>query len=198
MKWSFDQKTSKLPLPIKATLIVLSVIAVSGGVSYAALTSQDKLTGSTIQTATANLSLSVDGINFASSQPGFSFDGIVPGGQPVPTDGYDLYVRNTGITALVLKLSVASSLANPDNVDLSKVHVIVAQIGGSSVQNFTLQSLVSTNTTGGVAINSPALLPSGASAVYKMRISMDSDAVDGSSASISNLDFNFNGSAVSQ
>lgn len=198
MKWSFDQKTSKLSLPIKATLVVLSVIAVSGGVSFAALTSQDKLTGSTIQTATANLRLSVDGINFANSQPGFSFDGIVPGGQSVPTDGYDLYVRNTGITPLELKLSVASSVSNPDNVDLSKVHVIVAQLGGSSAQNFTLQSLITSNVTGGISINSPIQLASGATAVYKMRISMDNDAVDGSSASISNLDFNFNGTAVSQ
>jgi len=185
-------------MSLRVSLIVLSIIAVSGGVSFAGLTSQDKLTGSTIQTTTANLQLSIDGINFASSQAGFSFAEVVPGGQPVPAGGYDLYLRNTGATPLALKMSVSSSPANPDNVDLTKVHVILEPFSGGSVQNFALQSLISGYTTGGQAIMSPTQLLPGVTAVYRLRISMDNDAVNGSSASISNLDFNFGGSAVSQ
>lgn len=172
-------------------------MAISSGISFAALTSQDKLTGSTIQTATANLLLSLDGTNYANTQTGFSFSGIVPGGQAVPANGYDFYVKNSGTTPLALKISVSNNVNNPDNVDLTKVHVILAHIGGSSVQNFTLQSLIDSYDTGGQDVISPTQLPSGGvMVVYRLSVSMDADAISGGSATISNIDFNFNGVVV--
>lgn len=197
MKWINDQPTKQLSSIFKASIITLSIVAISGGISFAALTSQDRLTGSTIQTATANLLLGVDGVNYATSQPGFSFSGIVPGGLAVPTSGYDVYVKNTGAISLALKLSVVgNTITNPDNVDLSKVHVILAPLSGGSVQNFPLSMLIASNATGGVAILSPTQLTSGSVAVYKMQVSMEIDAVNGPSATISNLDFIFGGTVV--
>lgn len=196
MKWINDQPTRQLSSIFKASVIALSLVAISGGISFAALTSQDRLTGSTIQTATANLLLGVDGVNYASNQPGFSFAGIVPGGLAVPNSGYDVYVKNFGAISLALKLSVSDTITNPDNVDLSKVHVILAPLSGGTVQNFPLSMLISSNATGGVAILSPTLLPTGGMVVYKMQVSMETDAINGPSATISNLDFIFGGTVV--
>lgn len=103
MKWTYYDGAQRLLSWKQAMVIVLSIVAASGGISFAALSSQDKLTGNTIQTATANLQLSVDGINYASTQVGFSFTDIVPGGLPVPINGYNVYVKNSGATALALK-----------------------------------------------------------------------------------------------
>ena len=71
-----------LPLPIlRAVVVITAIMAMAGGVTFAALQSpQAKLTGSTIQTATANLQVSSDGINYAAGQQGYAFGGLVPGG----------------------------------------------------------------------------------------------------------------------
>lgn len=196
MRWTHYQPTRQPSSIFKAGVIALSIVAISSGISFAALTSQDRLTGSTIQTATVNLLLSLDGTNYASSQAGFSFTGIVPGGQATPTDGYGIYVKNSGITSLALKLSVSDTIANSDNVDLTKVHVILTPISGGLVQNFSLSTLITSNATGGIAILSPTQLFAGNTVIYKMQVSMDSDAVNGPSATISNLDFIFVGTAV--
>lgn len=197
VKWTYHQGAQRL-LPWKrAMAIVLSIITVSGGVSFAALASQDKLTGNKIQTATANLQLSVDGINYANTQVGFSFADIVPGGLPVPTTGYEVYVKNSGTTPLALKFSVVNTIINPDNVDLTKVHVILEPIGAGAGQNFTLQSLADSYISGGLSMLTPTQLGSGSTAIYRLRISMESNAVNGPSATISNLDFTFSGVVVS-
>src|SRR5438270_14076832 len=106
----------------RAVAVVAAVLIVVTGVTFAALQSQQiKLTGNTIQTATANLQVSLDGVNYASSQAGFNFTNLVPGGQPVPQSGYNLFLKNSGGTPLALKFAVSSTPSNPDNVDLGKV-----------------------------------------------------------------------------
>src|SRR5438309_2343932 len=110
----------------RAVGVVAGVVIVVSGVTFAALQSQqDKLTGNTIETATANLQLSTDGSNYATSQAGFDFSNIVPGGQAVPQSGYNVYLKNSGGTPLALKLAVSSTPSNPSNVDLNKVNVIL-------------------------------------------------------------------------
>lgn len=199
MKWNYYKKTQKLPITIKAAVIVLSIIAVSGGVSYAALYSQQaKLTGNTIQTATANLQLSNDGTHYSDTLVGYTFNGIVPGGPAVPSDGNVVCVKNTGDSPLALKFAITSTPLNPEAVDLLKVHVIVTPTAGGSPQNFTLQSLITTEKNGGLALTSATKLLAGESATYRIQISMDLDALNGPSASISNLDFSFSGTAVAQ
>ncbi len=199
MKWNYYKKTQKLPTTIKAALIVLSIVAVSGSVSYAALLSQQaKLTGNTVQTATANLQVSNDGVNYSDSLAGYSFVGLIPGGQALPVDGNVVCIKNTGDSALALKLAISSTPLNPDNVDLTKVHVIVTPTSGGSPQNFTMQSLITPDPSGGMALLTPISLLPGESTTYRIQVSMDIDALSGASASISNLDFSFSGTAVSQ
>lgn len=198
MKWTHYQPTRQPSSIFKAGAIALSIVAISSGISFAALTSQDKLTGNTISTATANLGISIDGVNFGPTQTGLSFAGIVPGGQAVPIDGYDVLVKNIGSTSLALKLSVSNTLSNPDNVDLNKVHVILEPFSGGSVQNFSLQALIDSNLSGGIAVISANQLTPNTVMAYRIRVSMETDAVNSASATVSNLDFNFNGVVISQ
>jgi hypothetical protein len=95
---------------------VTALVMMISGVAYAALQSQQvKLTGNTIQTATANLMISTDGTNYNTTQSGYSFSGIVPGGSAMPTGGQKVYVKNTGNAAVVLKMFVNSTPTNPDS-----------------------------------------------------------------------------------
>src|SRR5665213_3201719 len=74
------RKPSHTFLPIiRAAGIVAAVMVVVSGVTFATLQSQQvKLTGNTIQTATANLQISPDGIAYSGSQQGFAFSNLVP------------------------------------------------------------------------------------------------------------------------
>ena len=55
MKWHYQRTARRLSWP-ELTLVVMACLLVGGGVSFAALISQQaKLTGNTIQTAMANL-----------------------------------------------------------------------------------------------------------------------------------------------
>jgi len=190
------KRTNRFLPYIRAGGVVAAVMIVVSGVTFAALQSQQvKLTGNSIQTATANLLLSSDGVNFGASQIGFAFGAIVPGGQASPADGYPVFLKNAGGTPLALKLALSSTPTNLDNVDLTKVHVILTPVSGGSVQNFTLQTLIG---SGGQIILSPGQLLPGLSAQYKLQVAMDSDAMNGPSATINNVDFSFSGSTLSQ
>lgn len=177
-------------------VIVLAIIAVSG-VTYAVLQSQQvKLTGNVIETATANLQIGPDGNTYSSTpQSGFAFQNIIPGGQAVPTNGYVFYLKNAGATGLALKFAVTTTPSNPNNVDLSKVNVILTPGGGGSPQSFTLAALIAANATGGLAVTTPTTLLAGAAHQYSLQVSMAADAFSGSNASLGNIDFAFSGVA---
>lgn len=194
---SRKRRQNILPLA-RAFGVIAAIVVIVSGVTFAALQSQQaKLTGNTIQTATANLQISSDGSTYGNTQAGFSFDNLVPGGQAVPASGYTLYLKNMGGTPLALKFAVSGSPTNPDAVDLTKVHVIVTPVGGGSPQNFTLQSLLSGYATGGQALLSPSALLPGQTVQYVIQVSMDTDAVTGPGATISTVDFSFSGLAQS-
>jgi hypothetical protein len=182
----------------RALVVVSAAVIVVSGVTFAALQSQqDTLAGNTIETATANLQLSVDGYSFTNSHAGFDFSNLIPGGQAQPVTGYTVYLKNAGGTALSLKLALTSVPANPNNVDLSKVNVLLTTVGsGTGAQSFSLQALMTASTTGGLDITS-GNLASGATQQYKLQIAMASDAISGSSASLANIDFAFSGLAQS-
>lgn len=196
MNWNYRQTKRRISW-LKLSLLLLGIVGAGGGVSFAALISQQaKLAGNTIQTATANLQISGDGTNFSNTQPGFVFSNLVPGAQASPASGYPIYLKNTGGTPLALQIAISSLPTNPDSIDLSKVHVILAPTSGGSVQNLTIQSLIGSYPSGGQSILSPALLMPGTTAQYKLQIMMDADAVNGPSASINNVDFSFGGVAT--
>jgi len=190
------KKNSKIRA-MKLAGLVTALVIMATGVAYAALQSQQiKLTGNTIQTASANLLLSTDGTTYASTLTGYSFSGLVPGGPAVPAGGQKIYIKNTGNAPLSLRMFVGSTPINPDSVDLSKVSVIITPISGGTAQTATLQSLISSQATGGITLNTPASLASGSSTGYNLSISMTADAINGASASISGIDFIFTGVAT--
>ncbi len=176
--------------------IVAVVVMIAGGVSFAALQSQPvKLTGNTIETATASLALSTDDINFSSSHVGFDFNSLIPGATS-SAQSYKLYLRNNGGAPLALKFSVTSVPLNPNNINLSQVHVILTPDSSHQPESFTLQDLISANSSGGVAITDPTQLNYGNTAGFSIEVLMDGEAFSGSSASLSNIDFAFSGLAL--
>ena len=112
----------------------------------------------------------------------------------MPTNGYNFYLKNSGGTPLAIKFAVSSVPTNPDNVDLSKVNVILTYNNGPT-QTFELQSLIAASPTGGLTINSPSAINPSSTAPYNIKVSMATDAITGSSASIGNIDFAFTGIA---
>jgi hypothetical protein len=188
------KKQSNRKAIFRAIGVIAVLIVIVSGVTFAALQSQqDTLTGNTIQTATANLQLSTDGTSYNNSHAGFDFTNIVPGGAAVPTAGYSFYLKNGGGTPLTLKLAITSTPTNPDGVDLSKVSVLLTTVGsGTPIQTFSLQSLL---TNGGVSLTGS--LATSTAQQYKLQVSMTTDAVSGSSASLGNIDFAFSGTAAS-
>jgi hypothetical protein len=177
--------------------VAVAVVVVVSGVAFAVLQSQqDVLAGNTIETATASLQLSTDGITYGNSHAGFDFNGLIPGGSAQPAGGYTVYLKNSGNAPLALKLAVSSTPSNPANVDLNKVNVILTPVSGTP-QSFTLQSLVSANTSGGAAITSPAELFVGNTTHFTIQASMAADAISGSGATLGSIDFAFSGQAVS-
>lgn len=189
-------KNSKAML--RAVGVVAAVVVIVSGVTFAALQSQQvKLTGSTIQTATANLQISPDGINYSSSHAGYSFFDLVPGGAAMPVNGYSFFLQNGGGTPLSLKFAISSLPSNPDNVDLTKVNIILTPNSGGSPQSITLAALIAANASGGITVSSPNPLMPGSSAQYMLQVSLAGDAVIGSSAALGNIDFAFTGVAQS-
>ncbi|HET7320655.1 MAG TPA: hypothetical protein VFI84_03690 [Candidatus Saccharimonadales bacterium] len=192
-------KTRNNLVPLwRAVTVMAVVVVIVTGVTFAALQSQQAvLTGNTIETASADLRLSTDGTTYSNSLVGFDFSNVVPGGSAVPAAGYNFYLKNFGGTPLLLKFSVTGTVANPDNVDLAKVNVILNAVGsGAQAQTFTLSSLIAAASTGGLAINTPSPLMNGTQQKYALQVSMASDAFNGSSASLGNISFAFGGLAT--
>ena len=182
---------------VRASLVISLTLGLVTGVTYAALQSQQsKFTGSTIQTATANLLVSQDGVNFSNSQAGFTFANVIPGGSLAPANGYSIILKNAGGTALALKLAVSSTPTNLDNVDLTKVFVNLASTNNGPIMSIPLQALIDSQATGGYAITNPAVLFAGNTHQYILQVSMAKDAFAGPSATIGAIDLSFSGVTV--
>jgi hypothetical protein len=188
------KRSKNLKALLRAVFVVAATIIVVSGVTFAALQSQQvKLTGNTIETATANLQISTDGTNFSTMQTGFDFNSIVPGGGLGPSNSA-IFLKNAGGTPLSLKLAVSSTPDNPNNIDLNRVTVVLTPVNSSNgPSSFNLQSLVNANDSGGVVIPSPSVLLPGQKLQWNMQIAMTADAVNGAGASLSNIDFAFSG-----
>ncbi len=179
---------------LRAFTVMVVVVALVSGVTFAALQSQQAvLAGNTIESATADLKISTDGVTYTSSHTGFDFTGVVPGGPAVPAAGNSFWLKNSGTTGSQVKLAVSTSPTNLSNVDLSKVSVIVTHVPGGTSQTITLAVLISTYAAGGTALTD--ILPAATAYQYKIQISMAADAFTGSGASLGNIDFVFIGAA---
>lgn len=177
--------------------ITTGIILLATGVTFAALQSQPAvLRGNTIQTAVASLQISQNGSNYSSTVDGYVFSNLIPGGQPMPTNGYSVFVKNVGTTPLALKLSVKPAISNPQNVDLSKVRLILTPTPSGAAQSMTLQDLIAADSNGGLAVTQAGhIIPSQALS-YIMQIAFDADAVTGPNATLGNIDFSFGALAV--
>lgn len=176
---------------------MIAVMIVAGGVAFAVLQSQrNTLTGNSIETKTASLQMSVNGTTFSNSHGGYDFNGLMPGGPAVPASGYPLYLKNVGDTTLALKLSVISVPTNLGGANLNKVNILLTPVGGGATQSFTLQELMDSDTTPGLAIDGGDLA-AGATQQYTIQVSMTADAVSSQGASLNNIDLSFTGVAVS-
>lgn len=185
-------RSKPLTVPfIRFVGLLVAVVTFVSSVTYAALQSQNAtLKGNVISTALASLQLSADGTAYSSSLNGYAYTNIVPGGQPMPNTGNPVYIKNTGTSQLQLSLSLGSQFTNTDNLNLSKVHLILDPFAGGVSQNILLSDLV---TPGGVTLTQAAILSPGVSTGYFMRVSLDADAMTGPSATLANLDLNFSG-----
>lgn len=174
----------------RTILISIIVLGLAGGVAFAILQSrQNLLTGNTISTATANLLISNDGVNYSESVPGFDFSNIIPGDLPVPAEGYPVYLKNSGSVPLALKLSIANTPSNPGAADLAKINIALTAVAGEAAsQGFTLESLVN----GGMPVPG-GNLARGETRQYKIQALTADDIEPG--AIISNIDFAFVGLA---
>ncbi len=181
-----------------AISVTAGLAVILSGVAFAALQSQPGvLRGNTIQTASANLEVSPNNINFSNSMEGYSFNDLIPGGQPLPNPAYRVFLRNSGSTPLALKLGVSGQIANPNSVNLNKVHIILTSPSDSSMKdNLTLQDLINANSSGGLVLAHANRLNSGEVTSFLIQVSMESDAITGPTASLSNIDLNFGALAV--
>jgi len=186
---------------LRAVVIVATVGVVVTGITFASLQSQPAtLSGNTIQSATAGLYIATDSstsTEYSNSHSGFSFTGVVPGGLAMPVGGNAFYLKNTGMATLNLKLAISSVPTNTANVDLGKVTVQITRVDTGKITTATVQDLVASDTTGGVALTDP-LLPADTGVEYQISVSMAADAFTGSSATIGSIDFVFSGTAVTQ
>jgi hypothetical protein len=180
---------------LRAAIVLGSVGTITTAATFAALQSQQAvLAGNTINSATASLSVSTDNTTFSNSKAGFTFSGIVPGGASVPTSGDPIWLRNNGSSSLGLKAAISSTPVNLSNVDLSKVFLHITRSDNSFDQSFSLKSLIDGYAGGGVAIGDTITISN--TVQYLLRVSMSSDAFNGSSGiTISGVDLVFTGAA---
>jgi hypothetical protein len=186
---------------MKKPLGVSAVLALAvGGVAFALLQSQAKLTGNSISTESANLVISQNDITYTNAAAGYQFAHIIPGSQPSQAEHF--FLRNIGSAPLALKVNAVAPPDNPNHVDLGKVKVMlspydmVTHQAAAVPQSFTLQSLVDAGTNGGATIDYPALGPN-AIEEFDIKVAMDADALSGSAAAqLSNLDLGFMGVAT--
>lgn len=169
-----------------------------GGVAFALLQSQANLTGNSIQTDSAGLLISRDTNIYSISTNGYAFTHIIPGFQASQAE--PMFLENNGSSPLALKLSAAKPPTNSDNVDLNKVKVVLTPRDNVTSQagapeSFPLQSLI--DNPGGMPITNPTTLAPSEHQRFDIQISMDADAVNGSTAALSNLDLTFTGTGTS-
>src|SRR4051794_29403763 len=116
-------KFAKLKISKKSVGLIAAAVIITGGVAFAMLQSQTKLTGNSIQTESTGLVISQNDSNYGTTATGYSFAGIIPGVRPSQTEHFVL--KNIGSSPLALKINNTSVPVNPSNVDLSKVNVIL-------------------------------------------------------------------------
>lgn len=189
------QRRGNLKAIVRAIAVMSAVMIIISGVTFAALQSQQAvLSGNTITSASADLKISLNGITYDSTMPGFNFGDVIPGGPLVPAAGYSFYLKNSGSIGTTLKVSINGTPSNLSGVDLTKVSAVFTRVPGGTPQTFTLAALVAANASGGLALTDT--LAANSVLNFKVQVSMAVDAFSGQGVTLGNINFVFMGTAV--
>lgn len=186
----------KLNPVVRATGIIGATAALVTGVTFAALSSSATLTQNTIASATANLEIdNVDeGVETGlSTDQGFAFTGVVPGGTGSNTGNFTL--TNTGTAGLTVKVkSPAGPTWVGGSVNDAKVHVNISCTGGLTAS--ITPSITDLLTGDGVAVG--GTLAAASTATCTAQVTMESDAFTGTGVSTNPTGFDlvFTGTGV--
>lgn len=174
------------------------VITLVGGVTFAALRSQNNvLSGSRMTSASADLGMSRSSAGpWSNNIPGFEFTDVVPGGDPGPKTGSDLFFRNNGTINLNLHFGVnLTRLTNPNALNLQKVKIVVADATGQTI--YATQSVHQLGQLLGAGTPQSAniILPKNSVTQLKIMMQIEDGALSDTSsqAVIDNLDIVFSG-----
>lgn len=184
----------------RVVLTISSVVVLVTGVTFAALQSQQvMLTGNSISTASAGLLIgtaSATSTAYGATHSGFNFNGVIPGGPPMPAGGNVFYLKNNGSSPLTLRVSVGSVPTNANSsVDLRKVFVTVTRTDSGNSKTIDLQSMIDGFPLGGMTLDD-VLAPASTGVQYTIAVSMTTDAFTGNSATVGSIDFVFTGTAA--
>jgi len=175
--------------------VIGAIVILMSGVTYAALQSpQAMLLNNSISSATADLRIGTSPASFAATRTGFGFSDIIPGGPAMPLDGNIFYLKNYGTATLGLRVSIGSIPINSSNVDLAKVSFVLTRVDTSTSQTFTAQALVDSYLTGGMLLTDN--IAGGVVAEYKLQATLATDAFNGQTAAISDIDIVFVGTGI--
>lgn len=185
---------------VRASAILSAVMVLIAGVTFAALRSQNNvISGSRLTSASANLYLSKQAEGgYANTIPGYDFLNIVPGGQPGPSSGNDLYLRNSGSTDLNLGVTLNParlSLSNGASAARTRLLVVDGE-GDSQFASYTIDELVNAYYSGSPL---PLNLVAGKQSTIHLRLRMqleDAGSDTTQEQSIDNMDFIFSGTSA--
>jgi hypothetical protein len=97
---------NNLLIVTRSFIAIGGVLAISAGMTYAALNTQASLRGSSISTASADLKI-WDGSDYTDSAPGFRVENLSPGQASAE---YPIYFKNTGSTGMALGVRIPTAL----------------------------------------------------------------------------------------
>lgn len=173
MKWPVQKMGRSV-----ATATGLVVGAATGLVVAVLVSNLVFVAGSRITTASANLSVSDDGVSFSRDIPGFEFTNIMPGSQLQPSAGKPLYLRNNGTSRLGLQLKLEPlpiTMLGAD-IDLTKFYIALTPVGSDEVREYSLGALMA-----GEPSSLNLQLDPGQQAQFKMQVRFDHDALQDTS-----------------
>lgn len=172
---------------VRATIVIGAVAALVTGVTFAALQSSVTYTDSQFTTASASLKI-WDGDSYEDTTTGFNFTNVVPG---VETAATTFWLKNVGGVPLVVEsLGNTPTLSNIS--DQTKVKFSFKNLTDGPVEAPVVYTLAQ------LTDSTPDPLPDGEmdpndEEQYEIKVLVETDAVSGSSASMTDLDLTFTG-----
>lgn len=186
----------KLNPTARAIGTVGAVVALVGGVTFAALTSTATLTGNTLSSATPTLEVNntENGGSPAATDTGYAFSNLIPGAAYGTAHTFTLY-NNPGTSTADMDVTVYATIGTPTgSIDKNKVHFkFVDTDEGSVSSEYTLAELEALvrNVPG---VSGADTLSIGEEDHFTVQAKLDADAVSGP-ASVGNFDLVFTGTA---